>query len=178
MKPVAIIQPKQMQLLPTNYLLTGANGFLGRYIQEHLMVSGKTIISLGRRRGNDIICNLSSAVPVFSQVIDVVVHAAGKAHMIPTTEAEKRDFFDVNLTGTQHVCKGLEALPHLPNAFVFISTVAVYGKDEGQNISEQHPLLGTTPYAKSKIEAEQFLQQWCADNGIKLSILRLPLIAG
>ena len=160
------------------YLLTGANGFLGRYLYAHLMAAGNTIISLGRRRGNDIICNLSTAVPGIHQPIDVVVHAAGKAHIVPETEAERRDFFDVNLTGTQHLCKGLEALPHLPKAFVFISTVAVYGKDEGQNINEQHPLLGTTPYAKSKIEAEHFLQEWCAHNGIKLSILRLPLIAG
>ncbi len=160
------------------YLLTGANGFLGRYLYAYLVAAGHTIISLGRRRGNDMICNLSSTIPVFSQAIDVVIHAAGKAHMIPKTEAEKKDFFDVNLTGTEHLCKGLEALPHLPKAFVFISTVAVYGKEEGQNISEQHPLLGTTPYARSKIEAEQFLQQWCADRHIKLSVLRLPLIAG
>ena len=163
--------------LPTTYLLTGANGFLGRYIYEHL-VSGNNVISLGRRRGNDIVCNLSAEIPLMQQPIDIVVHAAGKAHMVPTTEAEEKDFFDVNFAGTQHLCKGLEALPVLPKAFVFISTIAVYGKDEGQNISEQHPLHGTTPYAKSKIEAEHFLQQWCADNSIKLSILRLPLIAG
>lgn len=160
------------------YLLTGARGFLGWHIYEHLVASGNTVVSLGRSGSNDIQCNLSTDVPLIQQQSDVVIHAAGKAHIVPTTEAEKRDFFNVNLTGTQHLCKGLEALARLPAAFVFISTVAVYGRDEGQNINEQHPLGGTTPYAKSKIEAETFLEKWCADKNIRLSILRLPLIAG
>ena len=32
----------------------------------------------------------------------------------------------------------------------FISTVAVYGCDSGENITEEYPLNGTTPYALSK----------------------------
>ena len=160
------------------YLLTGAHGFLGRYIYEYLVSSGNNVISLGSRPGNNIVCNLSTDIPAIHQPVDVVIHAAGKAHIVPKTEGEKQDFFAVNLTGTQHLCKSLEALPQLPKAFVFISTVSVYGKEEGEAINEQHPLLGTTPYARSKIEAEAFLKHWCAAKKIRLSILRLPLIAG
>jgi len=56
--------------------------------------------------------------------------------------------------------------------------VAVYGREEGENISENHPLNGDTPYALSKIQAEQYLMEWCAKNKITLSILRPSLIVG
>jgi nucleoside-diphosphate-sugar epimerase len=39
-------------------------------------------------------------------------------------------------------------------------------------------LLGNTPYALSKIQAEQFLKEWCGINNVTLTILRPSLIAG
>lgn len=66
----------------------------------------------------------------------------------------------------------------LPKSFIFISTVAVYGLELGENITEESPLLGTSPYALSKIQAEAFLTEWCSRNNIILTILRPSLIAG
>ena len=54
----------------------------------------------------------------------------------------------------------------------------MYGCDFGENITEEHPLNGNTPYALSKIKAEKYLQGWCAMHNVKLSILRPSLIAG
>jgi GlcNAc-P-P-Und epimerase len=155
-------------------LLTGASGFLGSVMKKHFQSLRADVITLGRNANNDIQKDLNevSALPL----VDVVVHAAGKAHIVPKTKAEADDFFTVNLEGTKKLCAALET--NLPKAFVFISTVAVYGVDEGTMIDEAHALNGTTPYAKSKIEAEQFLQNWCAAKQVKLSIFRLPLIAG
>jgi nucleoside-diphosphate-sugar epimerase len=82
----------------------------------------------------------------------------------------------VNVSGTKHLLKGLEAEP--PKTFVFISSVAVYGKDEGLNITEKHALTGTTPYAQSKIEAEAIVQAWGKMHSVSIVILRLPLISG
>ena len=93
------------------------------------------------------------------------------------TEEEIEMFYQVNLNGTKNLCAGLEKAG-VPTNFIFISTVAVYGMDTGENISESAELKGCTPYALSKIHAEQFLQGWCEENSVKLSILRLPLIAG
>ena len=161
-----------------NYLLTGASGFLGNYIFDFLKKSGFQITTLGRAKSNNIICDLSSTVPIFTNKISTVIHAAGKAHIVPKTEAEKNDFFAVNLTGTKNLCTALEKLVVKPAHFIFISTVAVYGVDAGENINETYPLEGKTPYAESKIQCEVFLQKWCLENNIMLSILRLPLIAG
>ncbi len=164
--------------MASTYLLTGAAGFLGKYIDAYLSSSGHHVIRLGRSASSSIACDLSKGVPAIESPVDVVVHAAGKAHIVPKTDAEKKDFFDVNLNGTINLCKGLETLAVKPQSFVFISTVAVYGVDAGENIDEQHPLNGSTPYAKSKIAAEDFLKVWCKKNSVILSILRLPLIAG
>jgi len=63
-------------------------------------------------------------------------------------------------------------------AFIFISTVAVYGLEYGNLIKESHPLNGDTSYALSKIQAEEFLSDWCNRHGVKLGIIRPSLIAG
>ena len=161
-----------------NVLLTGGNGFLGQHIYAFLNNNGYNVLNLGRNKTNDIVANLASEIPVVNLPVDLVVHAAGKAHVVPKTEAEKKDFFDVNVEGTNNLLKGLEASGTLPKQFVFISTVAVYGLDSGENIAESYPLNGSTPYAQSKIDAEKLLSKWCDRHNVTLSILRLPLIAG
>ncbi|MBC5773013.1 NAD-dependent epimerase/dehydratase family protein [Pontibacter sp. KCTC 32443] len=161
-----------------NYTLTGGSGFLGCTIKSHLSNKGH-VVSLNRTGKDGIMVDISSAfiLPV-SFNPGIVIHAAGKAHMVPRTAAEEKEFFDVNFEGTKNLCSALELLSQKPKAFVFISTVAVYGQDVGNMITESYPLLGTTPYAKSKILAEEWLQNWAKEQNIKLAILRLPLIAG
>ena len=157
-------------------LFTGASGFLGNNI-IHLLNGTYNIISVGLSPQDNYLVDIATDIPTFTDAFDVVFHAAGKAHSVPKTEAEKRLFFDVNLQGTKNLCTALER-SGIPKAFIFISTVAVYGCDSGENITEEHPLNGTTPYALSKIKAEKYLEGWCAMHNVKLSILRPSLIAG
>lgn len=157
-------------------LLTGASGFLGRQLYAWMKDHGYQVQRVGRTQ-SEVICDLAHAVPNLQTPADWVVHAAGKAHSIPQSEAEKADFFAVNLHGTRHLCQGLEKTI-LPRQFVFISTVSVYGREAGEGLPETTPLAGDSPYARSKIEAEVFLQRWCAERDVPLAILRLPLVAG
>ena len=157
-------------------LFTGASGFLGSNIIQ-LLNGAYNIISVGLSPQDTYLVDIATDIPTFTDAIDVIFHAAGKAHSVPKTEAEKRLFFDVNLQGTKNLCTALER-SGIPKAFIFISTVAVYGCDSGENITEEHPLNGTTPYALSKIKAEKYLEGWCAMHNVKLSILRPSLIAG
>ncbi|MGZ3766514.1 MAG: NAD-dependent epimerase/dehydratase family protein [Mucilaginibacter sp.] len=161
-------------------LITGATGFLGSILCQQLSSDGFAIIKFGRGLNNDICGDLSgSDIKLNTELnIDYVVHAAGKAHVVPRNEMEAREFYDVNFKGTQNLCRALLSLTIRPKAFIFISTVSVYGVDEGDLIPEEHALGGNTPYAKSKIMAEQWLRTWANENGITLSILRLPLVAG
>ena len=160
-----------------NLLFTGASGFLGNNIYPLLLKAKYKVDTVGLTLQDNYTVNLVSDIPKLDCKYDVVLHAAGKAHSIPKTELEKQAFFDVNLQGTKNLCTALEN-SGIPKAFIFISTVAVYGCDSGENITEEHPLNGTTPYALSKIKAEKYLQGWCAMHNVKLSILRPSLIAG
>ena len=157
-------------------LFTGASGFLGRNIKGILEQSYQ-VETIGLTKGDNLFIDLSREIPSFNESFDIVLHAAGKAHVIPKTKEEKQAFFDINFQGTKNLCAALEK-SGVPKAFIFISTVAVYGCESGELITEEHQLNGTTPYAKSKIMAEEYLQDWCSKNQVTLSILRPSLIAG
>lgn len=161
------------------YLVTGASGFLGKAILYELSLHNARSVTIGRQSSNDILCDLASEVPILNvNIVDCVIHAAGKAHSIPKTPAEDQEFFDVNLLGTNNFLKALESLERLPTSFVFISSVAVYGCEQGTNIHEKTPLLACDPYGLSKIKTEQLVKNWCHENNVICTILRLPLLIG
>jgi nucleoside-diphosphate-sugar epimerase len=155
-------------------IITGASGFLGQHITRYFQ--NHEVVRLGRTEG-DILAHLEKDIPALP-FADIVIHAAGKAHMVPRTKAEEQDFYTVNVQGTQNLLQALDNNAQLPGAFVFISTIAVYGKDTGTGINENTPLAASDPYGKSKIVAEKLIQQWCEDRQVSYAILRLPLIAG
>lgn len=157
-------------------LFTGAGGFLGRNILPVLQ-EAYDVSTIGLSEDDTYQINIATTAPQLSECFEIVLHAAGKAHMTPKTKEESQAFYDVNYQGTVNLCRALENIV-LPKAFIFISTVAVYGCDVGENISEEHPLNGITPYADSKKMAEEFLIDWCEQHNVTLSIIRPPLIAG
>ena len=161
-------------------LLTGSSGFLGGYILGHFNEIGLGAVTVGRSEGNDIQCDLSVDAPILDESLDLdlVIHNAGLAHKVPKTEAESKAFYDVNVGGTKNLLEALMSLKNKPKCFVLISTVAVYGLDQGEGIDETAELQGSSPYAKSKIEAEKLVQNWCLNEGVNCVILRLPLVVG
>lgn len=167
--------------MPSNrskILLTGGHGFLGKIIYKTLSEKGYELKRLGRSNDNEIKCDLAQTIPAIDQPIDLVIHNAGKAHVVPKTESESKAFFDVNVTGTKNLLKAFEKNFFRPSAIVFISTIAVYGVTKGEDVTEDHALLASDPYGKSKIEAENVIIQWCHENSVSCVVLRLPLLAG
>lgn len=157
-------------------LFTGGTGFLGKNAMP-VLKERYEVTTCGITKNDMIKANFVTDVPELPEKYDIVLHACGKAHVVPKTEAEKKAFFDVNYTGTKHLCEALEKVG-VPKAIVFISTVAVYGCEFGDLITEEHPLEGNTPYAKSKIMAEEYLTEWCKKHNVVLGILRPSLLAG
>lgn len=157
-------------------LFTGGTGFLGKNVRS-ILDKEYEVTTCGISSEDMIKANLAKETPKLDKHYDIVLHACGKAHVVPKTEAEKQAFFDVNFTGTVNLCDALEEVG-VPKAIVFISTVAVYGCEYGDLITEEHPLDGKTPYAKSKIMAEEYLTEWCKKNNVVLGILRPSLLAG
>ena len=157
-------------------LFTGASGFLGNNVRP-LLEEAYDVVTMGLLPQDDYVVNIAKEIPKLRERYDIVLHAAGKAHFVPKTEVERQVFFDVNLQGTKNLCTALEQ-GGIPRVFIFISTVAVYGCDFGENITEEHPLNGVTPYAMSKRLAEEYLQKWCYKHHVILGIIRPSLIAG
>ena len=159
----------------SNVLLTGHSGFLGGYIKSYLNTKGYNVIKVGRSKDSDIVCNL--AMETFeSQNIDYVIHAAGKAHVIPKSKEQVEEFYKVNYQGTKNLIHSISSSN--VKTFIFISTVAVYGIETGELIDESFALLGNTPYALSKLKAEQAILSYGNQHKVKIVVLRLPLITG
>jgi nucleoside-diphosphate-sugar epimerase len=157
-----------------NILVTGSSGFFGNVIV--LVLKRNSIFTLNRNCG-DFQYDLSKSIPNFNTEFDIVIHNAGKAHSIPRNEIERNKFLEVNFKGTENLLKGLASVG-VPKQFVFISSVAVYGKENGVNITENEKLSARDPYGLSKIQAERIVIDWCERHNVICTILRLPLLVG
>ena len=157
-----------------NVYITGANGFLGKYIFE-VLFNFSNIYTIGRNNSN-INVDIRYQKFLIKDQVDLFVHIAGKAHSIPISESDKLEFYKVNVEGTKNVIDSLKNNP--PKKFVFISSVSVYGIQSGTDITEDQTLLANDAYGLSKIQAEQLVIEWCKKNNVICTILRLPLLAG
>lgn len=159
------------------WLITGGTGFLGRHIVQALGPKESTLLTRRPVEGFSFeIGDLAGGRIELRKTYTSVVHAGGLAHKVPKTPEEKTAFFQVNLEGTRKLLTALEANP--PKAFVFVSTVAVYGVEQGTQLDESAPLQATDPYGESKRLAEEEVSAWCQKRGVFCSILRLPLLTG
>ena len=160
-------------------LITGASGFLGKEICETLS-KNNTIWTIGRTLTpyNHIKGDLKKdKISLPELIFDTIIHLAGKAHSYPRTNEETQEFYTVNFHGTVNLLNSLEHQKEIKK-FIFASTVAVYGTESGENIDENFPPHPNTPYGISKLNAENYIIEWCSKKRIEHLILRLPLIVG
>jgi UDP-glucose 4-epimerase len=102
---------------------------------------------------------------------DTVVHCAAIVHS-PTTEDDI--YFKVNRDLTANLAR--LAKNSSVRHFVFLSTMSVYGINEGI-ITNDTPIRPTTPYGKSKLEAEDMLRS-IEDKNFVVSIIQPPMVYG
>lgn len=156
-------------------LISGNSGFLGKVLHTFLR-KGNNVKGLSRSNSE---YNIDLAYNSFSldKYFDLVIHVAGKVHQVKFDKTESNEFFYINVHGTYNLLKALES-NQLPKSLIFISSVAVYGLKEGNQINEDSPLLAKDPYGLSKIRAEALVQEWCKKHEVICTILRLPLVVG
>lgn len=166
----------------TECLVTGGSGFLGRYAVQSLAAAGNEVTVLGRARvtgQRTIIADLTKpGFDLGKSQFCAVYHFAGLAHVRSPNEAESRRFYEVNSGGTRNLLTSLERADELPKAIVLISSVAVYGIEEGVQVDESTPRNAVEPYGASKKEAEDILLEWSDRHGVRTGIIRLPLVVG
>jgi nucleoside-diphosphate-sugar epimerase len=164
-------------------LVTGGAGFLGRYVVAALQAHGSSVMVMDRDvvpgPGALVVDLTAPPIELPASSFDTVYHLAGLAHFYPRSEQERRRFFEVNLGGLRNLLAALEGGPGgLPESFVLVSTVAVYGLESGDGITEDQPRTASDPYGASKRQAEDLLLDWAQRHGVRAGIVRLPLVAG
>jgi nucleoside-diphosphate-sugar epimerase len=161
-----------------NVLLTGASGFLGKYIFKELLEKDINVFTLGRSKDSSIVCDLANKQPDLSYFknIDFLIHVAGKAHIDSSCPNNSNDIYKTNVLGTKNLLSSLNLLSL--KSIIFISSVSVYGCESGYYINEDHQLKSIEAYSSSKIEAERLIIDYCVLRRINYCIFRLPLVVG
>lgn len=165
-------------------LITGASGFLGSEVVRQATASG-LVVRAGSRGGKPgsllvepwplDICNVES-VDSSLKGVDVVVHAAGLAHVFHTTQTAAAAFTMVNVTGTANVARA--AANAGVSRFVLVSSVSVYGSSPPAMADETVDCHPEGPYAVSKWQAERRAIEVAEVTGMPLTILRLSTVYG
>lgn len=102
---------------------------------------------------------------------DVVFHTAAIVHI---KETDTDQYTKVNRDLTIELAK--KAKKEGVKQFIFLSTMGVYGTETG-HITNNTIAVPKTPYAKSKYEAEQLLEE-LGDHDFHIAILRPPIVYG
>lgn len=144
-------------------LITGKNSYVGKNIGNFLLYKDMEVKYVSVRNG--------ISEDEFTDV-DVVVHCAAIVHK---NEAKFATLYDkVNYELTVDIAE--KAKKKGVKQFIFMSTMAVYGKSEGE-INGNTPLQPKTLYGESKLKAEKALEK-IADENFKVSIIRPPMVYG
>ena len=158
-------------------LVTGASGFVGRYLVNDLSKTDE-VIACVREKSNLLPSSVQQTVSssFFDLAIpkdtDVIVHLAGIAHNKNNSVDE---FKKINVDGTLELAR--KALEANIKRFIFISSIGVNGNStHGKAFTEQDTPNPTNDYTKSKYEAEKALAKLFENTHIDLVIIRPPLI--
>lgn len=166
------------------HLITGANGFIGRALFDHLSAQGLSVRGISRHRisspGDWVqIANIDGHTD-WSEALygcEVVVHAAARAHVLREQAQDPLKLFrEVNVQGTLALAR--QALSMGVRRFVFISSIGVNGVETpaGFPFNELSNPQPQQAYAQSKLEAEHALQALLAGQAMELVIVRPPLV--
>jgi NAD dependent epimerase/dehydratase len=155
-----------MNLYGKRVLVTGADGFIGSHLVEHLLHAGAQVTALAQYNSFNFwgwledIPSLNEIQIVTGDIrdshfcmrllkgIDVLFHLAALIP-IPYSYRAPDSYIDTNIRGTLNLCQA--ALASEVQKFIHTSTSEVYGTAKYIPIDEKHPLNAQSPYSASKI---------------------------
>ena len=165
-------------------LVTGGAGFIGSHLVDELVKRGFDVtvlddLSTGR------VENLSSCLERIRFVrgdirdkgnvefalrdVDSVFHLAAIAS-VPYSVEHPEATFEININGTTSVLESSSRSS--VEKVVYVSSSAVYGDPKYLPVDESHPLSPISPYAESKLKAEQLCKEYQESCGLRAVILR------
>lgn len=178
-----------MNLRGKKILVTGADGFIGSHLVEHLVAQGHDVRAFVYYNSFNSWGWLDQAAPevrksldVFAGDIrdphgvraamrdcDVVLHLAALI-AIPYSYHSPDTYVDTNVKGTLNIVQAARDLG--VSRVVHTSTSEVYGTAKFVPITEEHPLQGQSPYSASKIGADQMALSFHSSFETPVSVIR------
>ena len=170
-------------------LVTGADGFIGSHLVEALVARGTAVRALVHYNSFGHWGWLDSIPEATRQAIEVVAGdvrdrgcvqeaVAGCSvifHLaaliaIPYSYRAAESYLETNIRGTLTLLEAARALG--VTKFVQTSTSEVYGSARRVPIDEEHPLQAQSPYAASKIAADQLALSFHRSFGLPVAVIR------
>ncbi len=170
-------------------LVTGADGFIGSHLVEHLLEEGydvKAFVLYNSFNSYGWLDTLPkeklkqieifsgdvrdpNGVRVAMQGVDTVYHLAALI-AIPYSYHSPDNYVDVNIKGTLNI---LQAARMLSTQRVLVtSTSEVYGTAQYVPIDEKHPFQGQSPYSATKIGADRIAESFYRSFNMPVTIVR------
>ena len=147
-------------------MITGETGYIAQRLQRRLVADGYDAECISVR---------SEKLPDLTGY-DVIIHCAALVH---AKQSDKQEYYKINSELTRRLA--LEFKLSGGGQFIFLSTMAVFGKDgslrKHEVIGADTQLHPTSDYGKSKLVAEQALRQM-EDENLSVAILRPPIVYG
>ena len=190
------------------YLLTGAQGFIGRHMVSHLLChsSQSTVLGVGRSPQQDSFFNYSVSCGdgrVPAGLPEYLRTAVGPRYRYVSMDITSVDFtaavLDFRPTKVIHLAAALRGVPDelifqsnvrstasLLHAIgqsdvqmlLFASSGGVYGKQDNFPIEETAVVLPLDPYSRSKVASEDLVRQFALQSGVPTAIARIFNVLG
>ena len=161
-----------------NVLVTGASGFIGRYLVDDLVNHGHYVKALTRQST----LKIKGAKVIFGDItkpeqflsslenVEAVFHNAAYA----IDYGKKSEIYKINIEGTINVVNACRKMGI--KRIIYTSTAGVYGfPNIGEKITEKADYKPLNDYHKSKLEGEKILRKY---EDLSISIIRPPLVLG
>jgi UDP-glucose 4-epimerase len=170
--------------MPEAFLVTGASGFLGTHLVQHLARRhpSTTTVGVGRLRSTRNVIGVDTRLAALDKALrnpqlphhyDVVFHLAAATPKRAGDE-EPEPFVDANVLGTQHVLRAVEGRA---GRVVFASTLDVYAPSPVP-ITEESAVGPRTAYGASKLLAEALVRAWGTAKKTPTTIVRVGHLYG
>ena len=148
-------------------LITGVNGFVGKYLAKELQEKGYSVSGLGMGQSDlpgvhykevNIMDRIELEQAMEELNPDIVFHLAGIAS-VSNSWRDPKTSFEVNVIGTINLLESLKGTE--VRAIVYVGSSEIYGPGRrlGEKFSELTPPNPQNPYATSKYAAERIALQ-------------------
>ncbi len=169
--------------------VTGADGFIGSHLVECLLKKGYSVraFCLYNSQGSlgwidTLPSNIKDEIDIILGDVrdplsikegmkgcNIVFHLASLI-AIPYSYLAPSSYIDTNTKGTLNVLQAARETGI--SRFIHTSTSEVYGSAQFVPITEDHPLIGQSPYSASKIGADQIALSYWMSFSLPVTILR------